>query len=96
MTTRNRLRVIDHSHERILTVDEVQNRGNEIVTEITRLILAALNESVTISRARAFKRPLTAADIRAIRHQSRQAIAAWQKVDSACSEVLDLERQMGR
>lgn len=94
MADRKHLRALDLTAEPTLTVADVQERGNEIVTEITQLVLKALDRSSGIGSAGAFKRPVRAATLRAIRSQARRASEAWQDVDAACSEVLDLERQM--
>lgn len=94
MTDRKHLRALDLTAEPALTVADVQERGNEIVTEITQLVLKALDRSNGIGSAGAFKRPVTPTTLRRIRSQASRAAEAWQKVDAACAEVLDLERRM--
>lgn len=93
-SSRKRLRAIAPEDSNPLSVDDVQTTGNELVTELNKLVLAALNESVNIGHARAFQRPLRPADIRAIRYQSGRAFHAWAKVEAVTSELLDLERRM--
>ncbi|QHB37279.1 hypothetical protein SEA_GUDMIT_50 [Gordonia phage Gudmit] len=95
--TRHRLRPIDHEKDQTpLSVDEVQESGDLLAKELRRLILAALDESVAIGQVGAFNSSWRAANIRGLQRQSQRAVDAWQRVNAASAEILDLERRMTR